>query len=127
MHLGQIRFKYNSEASWTTNPYSYILPKIDGTDLYTYESTVENIASSIIVHEWFSHGMKKYSDDKKNHRFAYMNVIDYYKLWKNTTTKYKIFVLKKLIKYTIKETNQKYVDKKYWPIYKKFNIEYKIR
>ncbi len=60
-------------------------------------------------------------------KFAYMNVIDYYKLWKNTTTKYKIFVLKKLIKYTIKETNQKYVDKKYWPIYKKFNIEYKIR
>ena len=27
-----------------------------------------------------------------------MNVIDYYKLWKNTTTKYKIFVLKKTYK-----------------------------
>ena len=42
-----------------------------------------------------------------------MNVIDYYKLWKNTTTKYKIFVLKKLIKPVGGINKTSHYDRKY--------------
>ena len=45
-------------------------PKIIGTGGYSYETTVENIASSVIVYEWYSHGKKYNSDEYKSHRLA---------------------------------------------------------
>ena len=47
--------------------------KIQGSDKYAnvYETTVENIQSSVIVHEWYSHMIKGNSDKYKSHRLAY--------------------------------------------------------
>ena len=67
----------------------------------TYETTVENIQSSVIVHEWYSHIMKKNGDRFKSHRLAYKNVINYKTLWNKTTDSYKRFYLKQLLLYTI--------------------------
>lgn len=48
---------------------------INGTSNLNYETTVENVASSVIVHEWYSHLMKGIDDDFKNHRFAFINLM----------------------------------------------------
>ena len=39
------------------------------------------IASSIIVHEWYSHVMKGFNDTDRNHNLAYKNVIGYNNFW----------------------------------------------
>ena len=36
-----------------------------------YEATVENLSASLLVHEWYSHGIKGYGDANNNHRLAY--------------------------------------------------------
>ena len=89
--------------NWET---SHEQKTIDGTGLYTnyYESTVENLQSSLISHEWFSHLMNNYNDGNKNHRVAYENVINNSDLWEKTTDNYKYFVLRSLYEYTKKET-----------------------
>ena len=60
----------------------------------TYDATVENILSTVLVHEWYSHGIKHIGDD--NHAEAYENVIKYRNLWEKTTYNYRFFVLDKL-------------------------------
>lgn len=71
-------------------------PKIvwsnDFTD--TYEATVENIASSVLVHEWYSHGIMHIGEE--NHEKAYENVVKFSSLWGKTTIKYRFFVLNKI-------------------------------
>ena len=53
---GKIHFDSKISGSWEA---SYRLEegkgKISGSDRYGYETTVENIQSSIITHEWYSH------------------------------------------------------------------------
>ena len=65
-----IQFHYIEKTSWWTNPRTW---EINGCDGYNYETTVENLASSIIVHEWYSHAQKKTNDILKSHRLAYKN------------------------------------------------------
>ena len=84
----KIGFEENGSGSWITNLRTN---SIRGTDSYSYESTVENLASSIIVHEWYSHRMKKNGDKMKSHRLAYKNVINYKYFWNKTTDNYKGF------------------------------------
>ncbi|MGM9853921.1 MAG: hypothetical protein ACI30N_08155, partial [Muribaculaceae bacterium] len=95
-------------------------PVIFGTGKYKYESTVENIASSIIVHEWYSHWLKHNRDDMKSHRLAYKNVINFKRLWNNTTEEYKKFNLIKLQEYTQRETGRSTVDYLYQRLYRKY-------
>ena len=95
-------------------------PKIIGTGGYSYETTVENIASSVIVHEWYSHGKKYNSDEYKSHRLAYKNVINFKRLWDKTTDEYKKFNLQQLLKYTKKETGRNNVDPRYRRLYNKY-------
>ena len=95
-------------------------PKIIGTGGYSYETTVENIASSVIVHEWYSHGKKYNSDEYKSHRLAYKNVINFKQLWNKTTDEYKKFNLQQLLKYTKKETGRNNVDPLYRRLYNKY-------
>lgn len=54
----QIFYEERNGASWATyyKEDPTYKPKIIGTGGYSYETTVENIASSVIVHEWYSHG-----------------------------------------------------------------------
>ena len=58
-----------------------------------YEGTVENIASTIIVHEWYSHRLMHYGDRYYDHHLAYENVIKFKELWRLTTDNYKSFVV----------------------------------
>ncbi len=116
----RIGFETNSEAHWTTSYFIGYYPIINGAgnNQSDYESTVENIASSLIVHEWYSHGMKLNRDSMKSHRLAYKNVINFKPLWDKTTPSYKKFVLKQLKYYTEKETGRSLVDKPYRYSYK---------
>ena len=80
-------------------------PRIYGTGNSTdvYEATVENIVLSVLVHEWYSHGIMHYGDMDNTHRFAYLNTALYKPLWENTTNRYKQFVLRELSKLTKSE------------------------
>ena len=61
-----------------------------------YESTVENIAITVLVHEWYTHGIKNLGDHNLSHRIAYENMINFEPLWNKTTEQFKIDVFNKL-------------------------------
>lgn len=117
---GKIAYENRKDAAWVTQILSNGSFGIIGSGIYDYESTVENIASSVIVHEWYSHGMKHNASSLKSHRLAYKNVINFKKLWNNTTDSYKQFTLKQLLKHTKSETGRSQIDSKYRRLYKKF-------
>lgn len=73
-------------AAWETNILS---GEIYGTGKYPYESTVENIACSIIYHEWYGHLMNFYNDS--THYKAYLSQM-FSPLWSRTTELYKHFI-----------------------------------
>ena len=112
------RIGFGGEGAWNTYMKS---GHIKGSDLYKYETTVENIASSIIVHEWYSHLMKRNGNKMRSHRLAYKNVINYKPLWNETTDAYKGFVVRQLFKYTKGETGRTKVD----PLYRYSYYKYK--
>jgi RHS repeat-associated protein len=118
---GKIHYDGNVNGSWTS---SYALGtgkgKITGSDKYSYETTVENIQSSIAVHEYYSHIKKNQGDRYSSHRLAYKNVINYKALWNKTTDAYKGFNMRLLLKYTKSETGRTKVDPLYRNLYKKF-------
>jgi RHS repeat-associated protein len=120
---GKIHF--GGSGSWTS---SWRLGegkgKISGLDKYNYETTVENVASSIIVHEWYSHIMKENRDDMKSHRLAYKNVINFKTFWNNTTDAYKGFNMRQLRNYTESETGRTEVDPLYLNLYNKYYNKY---
>ncbi len=112
-----IQFKFIKYAGWWTDPNTW---EINGTDGYKYETTVENLVSSIIVHEWYSHAHKKTNDILKSHRLAYKNVINYKTFWNRTTDNYKYFYLRQLRYYTEQETGRSQVDRKYRRLYNQY-------
>ncbi len=120
---GQISYERSDEASWVTyyKEDPIYKPKIVGSGGYSYETTVENIASSVIVHEWYSHGKKHNGNKYKSHRLAYKNVINFKQLWNKTTDKYKKFNLDRLLDYTKSETGKNIVDKPYRRLYNKYS------
>ena len=69
----------------------------------SYEYTVENIASSVIVHEWYSHMISKSANTPNPHSNAYFNVMLYKPLWNKTTDRYKAFVNSKYWEYICTE------------------------
>ena len=125
LHDNKIAFNPNVTASWSS---SYALKtgegKIQGSDKYHYETTVENIQSSIIVHEYYSHIKKNNGNNYKSHRLAYKNVINYKPLWNKTTDAYKGFVVRRLLEYTIRETGRTKVDPPYRYSYNKYKDFY---
>ena len=48
----------------------------------SYESTVENLEATMLGHEWYSHIIKDYGDEKYNHWKAYSNALcfNYFKM-----------------------------------------------
>ena len=114
---GIIGFSSTDKGSWNSRINA---KTITGTDKYSYETTVENIQSSVVVHEWYSHIMKGNHDRYKSHRLAYKNVINYKLLWDKTTPSYKAFNLEQLLKYTNIETGRTTVDPPYRNLYKKY-------
>ena len=115
---GVISFSTTSRGAWNSNIKA---KTINGTGKYAYETTVENIQSSVIIHEWYSHIMKGNTDQLRSHRLAYKNVINYKALWNNTTDAYKKFNVSELLRYTLKETGRNQVDPPYRNLYKKYS------
>ena len=103
----------DKNVSWRTytGSISGIIYEIVGSGNYDYETTVENIASSLIVHEWFSHGIQHYCDEDKTHHRAYLNVINYKIFWNRTTPKYKLFNLYNFYNYLDKEVRIQELNK----------------
>ncbi len=118
---GKIYFDATINGNWES---SYALGKgkgkISGSDKYSYETTVENIQSSIGVHEYYSHIKKNQGYRYSSHRLAYKNVINYKTLWNKTTDAYKGFNMRALLKYTKSETGRTRVDPLYRNLYKKY-------
>ncbi len=114
---GVIEFKDIGSNHWLSeHNYNEHYGSIRGGDRYkeSYETTVENLASSIIVHEWYTHIRKDAGKRFKSHRLAYKNVINWKPFWDKTTDRYKFFCLWQLQYYTKKETGRSQVD----PIYR---------
>ena len=85
---------YDSEGKLGNNSIIYATDKF----FQAYEATVENLASSLICHEWFSHKIQGCSDKDRNHQQAYINVKNG-PYWGKTTESYKEFINKKINKY----------------------------
>jgi hypothetical protein len=119
---GKIHYDGKASGSWVS---SYVIGKgkgkITGSDKYNYETTVENIQSSIGVHEYYSHIKKNQGGRYSSHRLAYKNVINYKSLWNNTTDKYKGFNMQRLRDYTESETGRKTVDPLYRNLFNKYS------
>lgn len=125
----RIEYDADNKGTWITHfskcVQSSTLPRITGNGLFVeYEATVENLASSIIIHEWYSHRIKEVRTALQSHRLAYKNVINFKRFWKNTTNNYKGFTMRALLFYTKKETGRKNVDSLYRNLYNKY---YKYR
>ena len=115
----------SENGNWNARPKSMKKSwkdRITGTDKYDYETTVENIQSSVVVHEWYSHIKKGQGNFPylKSHRLAYKNVINYKALWDKTTDAYKGFNLEGLQRYTKEETGRTQVDPLYRNLYNKY-------
>jgi len=95
----------NGDYTWTSSvsPYLGTLKYICGSGKFSYEPTVENIASSLIVHEWLTHGMLLYGDNTLTHRYSYAYVKSCTHLWDSTTDSYKKHNLSMLKHYSEKE------------------------
>ena len=91
-----VPFSEEKTANFSTYPYRNRLPRIEGTASNTasYESTVENLASTILVHEWYGHVVKRYSG--KSHYKAY-ELVKNSPLWERTTAKYKKSIEEKIL------------------------------
>ena len=97
---GEIKYtdKENSHFTTFTNDKTRI--EFHGRTYKDYEGTVENMAASLLIHEWYSHGEYKIGDnhvDKRgklvaNHRFAYLNVKKDKIFYPKTTSNYKEFI-----------------------------------
>ncbi len=125
---GQIRYLYDSDsdAFWGTSFYNftkkeYIYPPIisfSNDFTKTYEATVENILSTVLVHEWYSHGIKHIGDE--NHVIAYENVIRCKDLWDKTTSRYKYFVLGKIHHFIEADCKRKLTESLYINLIKEY-------
>ena len=97
---GEIKYTDKEESHFTTFTNGKTRIEFHGRTYKDYEGTVENMAASLLIHEWYSHGEYKIGDDhvdksgrlKPNHRLAYKNVINDKIFFHKTTNKYKKFV-----------------------------------
>ncbi len=123
LYNNSIIYNPSMKAIWkSTYQLGTGIGKIQGSDkyAYVYETTVENIQSSIVVHEYYSHIKKNNGDNYNSHRLAYKNVINHKPLWNKTTDSYKGFVVRQLLKYTTKETGRSMVDPPYRFLFDKY-------
>lgn len=115
---GEIKYSDSSKATFTTlRKHSGVKTRITfhGRTYPSYEGTVENFASSMLVHEWYSHGeygvgskrKDKYGRPAPNHRLAYKNVMNDKIFYPYTTEKYKSTIHELLNKYVEEETKNK--------------------
>ena len=104
LYEGQVHYKENEDPkrvrNFTTNrKEGKINIEARRFSFNTYEATVENLASTLIVHEWYGHGVLNYGTHRKiwnifpapNHHVVY-DLVRKHSLYNKTTEKYKAFV-----------------------------------
>lgn len=112
-------FWYTSNYNYTKNTYIY--PPIicfSNDFIGTYDATVENILSTVLVHEWYSHGIKHIGEE--NHVSAYENVIGCKDLWDKTTPRYQHFVLRKIHHFIEADCKRKLTESLYINLIKEY-------
>lgn len=91
---GKIHYGSCEGGHWETQyiENDFITPPIiRGDGNYSYETTVENLASTILIHEWYTHGKLHQGNHNKNHWRAFHNVINFNGIWNRTSNKYKAY------------------------------------
>ena len=87
-----LSYEKRYDFTWFTKGHGYGNIEIYGTGYQPeYETTVENLAASVLYHEWYSHGIKTFDDSLHNHSGAYSNVMNS-PCWDKTTVRYKEFI-----------------------------------
>jgi hypothetical protein len=84
---GKVSFGNVEGASWVTRNCPDGSFELLGTDRYSYETTVENVQATLVYHEWYGHGKKKYGDRTLDHTCCYEAVIEYPIFQKSTTNR----------------------------------------
>ena len=102
------KVRYNKKKTGNANWITIYSDGIYGAAGYmkSYETTVENIACSVIAHEWYGHYKRGFGDSTYNHSLCYslaMNCVWY----ENSTLDYKIFCINKYNHYIEIEGKQK--------------------
>ena len=115
-NVGGIKYK-KGDFNWLSRYSSGDTGEIFGSGKYDYESTVENIQSSIVIHEYISHIQHKFGDDTNNHRMSYALTMSTGALWNSTTAKYKEFVWKNYNIYKNIELHNKSINPNKIPKY----------
>jgi len=94
-----------SNANWMTkfNKSGTTKPRISYGKYMAgdYESTVENIICSVLLHEWITHGIMHYNDDDRTHWKSYEYVICDILFFPFTTNRYKSFYTANMVKYVL--------------------------
>jgi len=99
---GRIRYE-KGDFNWQTRYYKSGPAGIFNSGIKGYEATVENIASSVIVHEWYSHIVEGVGDITNDHSKAYFNVLFNNLLGCKITQSYTNFNIEKYNLYFLKE------------------------
>ncbi len=95
--FGRMLLLAGEKSNFVTSRLNEYLEMV-GLDNHSYETTVENIQSTLLVHEWYTHGIMKKGDYNNKHYQAYENVIAH-PFFNNTTNRYKGIMLQNLKKY----------------------------
>lgn len=77
-----------------------------GYNYLDFESTVENLAITMLYHEWYGHGIMDYGDATKDHNKAYGLHSKNYPLWLKSTIKFKLDTISKELQYIYLETTK---------------------
>lgn len=107
--VGYREYKNSSFITKLTNGQIHILANRPISP--DYEATVENLASSLIVHEWYGHGIMRNGSHHidssgnlhPNHHLVYKKVLDYTPLSYKTTFRYLLFLNNRFNHYLMKE------------------------
>lgn len=114
---GQQYINEGRQANFITEQGLYY-PVISGLDKHTYETTVENMQATLLIHEWYTHGIKEQGSFNNQHYKAYQNVMAH-PFWEKTTLRYKIINVEKMANLYDSETG-KALEGEWLKIYKKY-------
>jgi RHS repeat-associated protein len=107
IHYDDVSLTEKNNWGTTVNPMTSGLRRIVGNDKYgrNYETTVENLQATLVLHEWYSHVKKGYSDRTMDHSCAY-EAVQKHSIYENTTDKYKRFI-QTMLDYYIRVENER--------------------
>jgi RHS repeat-associated protein len=112
LYKGKVEYKERENSSFVTEILNGQIHIIANRPISPdYEATVENLASSLIVHEWHGHGIMGYGsyhtnsfgEVHPNHHLVYKKVMDFTPFSSKTTFRYLLFLNNRYNYYLMKE------------------------